>query len=267
MEKMFDTHAHYFDEKYKEIPEGAEGLLSRLFEEQVEYVLNAATSTADSLAVLELCDRFPGCYGAVGVHPENCDREGSVEEALRVLRTLCRHEKVVAVGEIGLDYHWEENPPKEVQKAFFRAQMELAGELGLPAVIHDRDAHGDTFELLSEFSNVPTVLHSYSGSPEMARQYLQKGERYISFSGVLTYKNAVQTVETARLVPLDRMLLETDCPYLPPVPYRGKMNHSGYMIETAKKLAEIKEISLEKLIFQTKKNALSVFGIQKISKK
>ena len=259
--KFFDTHAHYFDEKFCELPGGAEALLSSLFEGEIGFVLNAATTTRDSEAVLALADRFEGCFAAVGVHPENCLEEQSLDAALSRLRELLSHPKAVAIGEIGFDYYWPENPPKDLQRAFFEAQMDLARQLSLPVVIHDREAHGDTFEVLARYPDVVAILHSFSGSPETARQYLMNPNRYISFSGVLTYKNAVKTVETAALVPPDRMLLETDCPYLAPVPYRGKINHSGYMTETAKKLAAIKGLSLEEVALLTTDNAKRAFGL------
>ncbi len=261
MPKFFDTHAHYFDEQFESLEGGADALLSSLFEGTLCCVLNAATSTDDSLAVLSLANRFKGCYGAVGVHPENCAKEESLAAAIQTLKKLLSLPKIVAVGEIGLDYHWEDNPPKDLQREFFTAQLELARELNLPAVVHDRDAHGDTFDLLGRFPDVTVVLHSYSGSSEMARQYLKNPNRYISFSGVLTYKHAVQTVETAKLVSADRMLLETDCPYLSPVPYRGKLNHSGHLPFTAERLAQIKGMSVEEIAQKTTENAIRAFKI------
>ncbi len=262
MAKLFDTHAHYFDEKFSALEGGAPALLEQLFSSNIGYILNAATTTRDSAQVLALADRFDGCFAAVGVHPENCAEEADLRQTLDKLRTLLKHPKVVAIGEIGLDYHWEENPPKELQREFFTAQLRLAEELHLPVIIHDRDAHGDTFDLLSAFPGVTAILHSYSGSPEMARQYLRCPNRFISFSGVLTYKNAVQTVETAKLIPINRMLLETDCPYLPPVPHRGKLNHSGLMIHTAERLAQIRGMTLEGVIEKTTQNAFEAFNIK-----
>lgn len=261
MPKLFDTHAHYFDEKFKSLDGGADALLTSLFEKDLGYVLNAATGLDDCGAVLSLAERFKGCFCAFGVHPENCDGEEDLQEVLLKLKALLAHPKAVAVGEIGLDYHWADNPPRILQKRFFRAQLELAGVLGRPAVVHDRDAHGDTFDILSEFPNVTVILHSYSGSPEMARQYLKNPNRYLSFSGVLTYKNAVQTVETAKIVPPERMLLETDCPYLAPVPFRGRLNHSGYLRATAERLAQIKGMKVEEVIQKTTENALCILKI------
>ena len=261
MTPLFDTHAHFFDEKFSALPGGAEALLRELFAGDVGYILNCATTTRDSEAVLALAKKFEGCYAAVGMHPENCGEEESLEAGMARLRELIKRPKVVAIGEIGLDYYWEQNPPREVQKVFFEAQLKLAREVGLPVVIHDREAHGDTFEILARYPDVVAILHSYSGSPEMARQYLRNPNRYISFSGVLTYKNAVATVETAKIVPCDRMLTETDCPYLAPVPYRGKINHSGYMIKTIERLSEIKGLEVEKTIEILTENAKKLFNI------
>ena len=258
---LFDTHAHYFDTKFKALPGGADALLASLFAGDLRYILNASTTTADSEEAIAFADRFDGCFAAVGVHPEDCGKEESVSAAIGRLRALCAHKKVVAIGETGLDYHWQLNPPRELQKEFFIAQLELARELCLPAIVHARDAHGDTFEILSAYPDVPAVLHSYSGSPEMARQYLMNPNRVISFSGVLTYNNAVQTVETAKIVPADRMFCETDCPYLSPVPMRGKLNHSGYMIRTVERLAEIKGLTVEETSEILTENAKKFFKI------
>lgn len=262
MTGFFDVHAHYYDDKFGELDGGADALLRELFSSSVDYVLNASTSSADMPLVANLTARFDGCYAAYGIHPEECGKEESLEKALSILETYLKKEKAVAIGEIGLDYHWAENPPRDLQRAFFEAQLSLARQKGLPTVIHARDAHGDTYDILKRFDDVPAVLHCYSGSPEMARQYLKNDLRYISFGGVLTYKNAVQTVETAKLVPLSRILLETDCPYLAPVPYRGKINHSGYMVKVAEKLAEIKGVSVDEIANITKDNAKNLFSVK-----
>ena len=260
---LFDTHAHYYDEKFKQLEGGADALLRELFSSGVGAIVNAGTGTADSLEAVELSERFEGCYAAVGVHPENCGDEADVGSAIARLRELARRPKVVAIGEIGLDYHWAQNPPRELQKEYFAAQMDLARELGLPAVIHDRDAHGDVFDVLARYPDVRAVLHCYSGSPETARQYALNPNRYFGFGGVITYPNAVKTVESASLLPLNRILSETDCPYLSPVPYRHKLNHSGYMIKTVGKLAEIKGLPAEELAKILYDNALRFYGIDR----
>ena len=258
---LYDSHAHYNDEKFESLEGGASALLSLLHEEGVDFVLNAATDLPSCRSVLAIAEKFDFCYCALGIHPEGCGRAEGPEQAKNTLRALANHPKVVAIGEIGLDYYWEDYPAKDVQAAYFEAQMDLARELGLPAVIHDREAHGDVFDLLRRYPDVTVILHSYSGSPEMARQYLQNPNRYLSFSGVLTFKNAVQTVESAKLAPLDRILSETDCPYLAPVPYRGQMNHSGYMAKTVEKLAEIKGISPKEMAEILGENTRRVFKL------
>ena len=257
--RLYDSHAHYNDQKFEGLEGGASALLSLLHEEGVDFVLNAATSIPSCKEVLSLAESFDFCYCALGIHPEDCAREESPEKAVARLEELLLHEKAVAVGEIGLDYYWEDYPSKEIQMAYFKAQLELAKRLSLPVVIHDRDAHGDVFDTLKGYPDLVVVLHSYSGSPEMARQYLQNPNRYISFSGVLTFKNAVQTVETAKIVPLSRILSETDCPYLAPVPFRGKLNHSGYMAKTVEKLAELKGLSPDAMADVLAENARRVF--------
>lgn len=259
---LFDAHAHYFDKRFEESPVGgAEKLMGSLFGDNVGVIVNCATTTDDAKFCIEYAEKFDGCYAAVGVHPSDCGAEKSVEDAISKLRAMAKHPKVVALGEVGLDYHWENNPEKSVQFSYFKAQLDLARELSLPVVAHIRDAQGDAFDILSEYPDLKVMLHCYSGSPEMARQYLMKGDRYFSFGGVLTYKNAMHTVESAKLIPLDRILTETDCPYLAPVPYRGKMNHSGYMIETLKKLAEIKSLPLEELADSVYENGKRFYAI------
>lgn len=261
MVRLYDSHAHYNDQKFESLEGGASALLSSLHEEGVDFVLNAATSISSCEEVLAFAEQFDFCYCALGIHPDSYGKEGSPEEIKERLRALLKHPKALAIGEIGLDYYWEDYPAKDVQHSYFKAQLDLARELSLPVVIHDRDAHGDVFEILRQYPDLVVVLHSYSGSAEMARQYLQNPNRYLSFSGVLTFKNAVQTVETAKIVPLDRILSETDCPYLAPVPFRGKMNHSGYMAKTVEKLAELKELSLEEMANVLKENTKRVFGL------
>ena len=259
---LYDSHAHYNDEKFDSLEGGASALLSSLHEEGVAFVCNAATSIPSCKEVLALAEKFDFCYCALGIHPEDCGKGDGLERDILTLQSLAAKDKVVAIGEIGLDYYWPENPSRETQKAYFEAQLGVAEQMGLPVVIHDRDAHGDVFDILARYPQVIAILHSYSGSAEMARQYLKNPNRYISFSGVLTFKNAVQAVETAKIVPLDRILSETDCPYLAPVPYRGKMNHSGYMEKTVEKLAEIKGLSPERMAEQLAENTKRVFGLQ-----
>ena len=263
--KLFDSHAHYYDGRFdSETDQGADAILEDLFAADVGYIVNVGTSNENNPKCLEFAARYEGMYAAVGIHPGDCTAYG--REAMDEFRTFLsahsdfKKHKIVAIGEIGLDYYWEPYN-KEHQQFFFREQMKLAEQTGLPVVIHDREAHGDCFDITMEFPNVRGVFHSYSGSAEMAKELLKRGW-YISFSGVVTFKNARKVKEVAEIVPLERMLIETDCPYLAPHPMRGKLNHSGYLHYTAEVLAEIKGVPTETVIEQTAKNAKLFFGIQ-----
>ena len=183
-------------------------------------------------------------YAAVGIHPENADEFN--EDVVKEIKEFVKNEKVKAIGEIGLDYYWEENPPREVQKEVFRAQMKLADELNLPVVIHDRDAHKDTLEIMKEFPHVIGVVHCFSGSVEFAKECIKLGY-YIGFTGVLTFKNAKKLVDVCREIPAERMLVETDCPFMAPVPFRGKRNKSDYIEYIIDKMSEIRGISGEEM--------------------
>lgn len=257
---MFDSHAHYDDRQYDE---DREGLFSRLFEsEGVTGILTIGCNTESSLAALRLAEAHPGVYAAAGFHPEFAEQVSPA--SLSEIERLLAHPKVVALGEIGLDYYYED-PPRSIQKEAFRAQLALAERLHLPVIVHDREAHGDTLSILQEFPSVRGVLHSYSGSAEMAKVLLSMGW-YISFSGVVTFKNARQAVEVAEMVPSDRFLTETDAPFLTPVPYRGKRNDSGRMRYTVQKLAEIRQVPFETVEKQAEENARRLFGIDTESK-
>ena len=257
--RYFDSHAHYWDEKFTE---NGEGLLEELFASSVCGIVNVGTSPETCRLAVALAARFPKMYTALGVHPTDCrelptDPTEAVAEIRRML--LDPASRAVAVGEIGLDYHWEPYD-KEQQKAYFRAQMTLAEELDLPVVIHDREAHGDCFDLVAEFPRVRGVFHSYSGSAEMARALVARGW-YVSFSGTLTFKNASKVREAALAVPQDRVLLETDAPYLAPHPHRGALNHSGYLSYTCATLAELWGVSEEEAAAITERNARQLFRI------
>ncbi len=263
---FFDSHAHYYDDRFygEENPEGAEALLTSLFTEGLLGVINIGTSRVTNEKVIEQAARFEKMYAAVGIHPEDIAREDfDIEAELAYLRSLVenaedrRAKKIVAIGEIGLDYYWTPYD-KEAQKYCFSEQMKLAEEFSLPVVIHDREAHGDSFETVLEFPNVKGVFHSYSGSAEMARELVRRGW-YISFSGVVSFKNAHKVKEAARAVPLDRLLIETDAPYLAPHPHRGKINHSGRLIHTATALAEEKGVTPEEIAKITYENAKALF--------
>lgn len=253
---IFETHAHYDDEQFDV---DRDELLSSLAEGGVGLVVNPSVTVENAKKVLAMAEQYPFFYAAVGVHPENCARYD--ENELAMLRELAQHPKCVAIGEIGLDYYWEENPPREFQQRVFREQMELAQELNLPVIVHDREAHADSLAIVKEFPEVKGVFHCYSGSAEMAKELLKLGWM-ISFTGVVTYKNARKTVEAAEVVPLDRLMIETDAPYMSPVPKRGTRNDSRNLIYIAEKLAEIKGVSTEEMIRITEENAKHFFSIK-----
>ena len=255
MAGLFDTHAHYNDTQMTEnkvTPDLA-------FAEGVTCILNAGTNLDTSRECLDLAERYEKCVAAVGIHPSDCGKCGELSEAMEALRTLAAHPKAVAIGEIGLDYYWDDMP-RDVQKQWFCAQMDLARELSMPVVIHDREAHGDTFDIISRYPEVIGVMHSYSGSIEMARQYLKRGW-YISFSGVVTFKNAERVREVARAIPKERILVETDCPYLSPVPMRGKMNHSGNLHYTAEMVAQQLGLDYDEFVKISTENAKRLFKL------
>ena len=253
---LFDTHAHY---DARQFDPDRDQVLSALPGQGVELVVNPGCDLASSQKAVELAGRYPFVYAAVGVHPEDCG--GWTDEDVEELRALAGRPKVVAVGEIGLDYYWPENPPRDLQKRVFRAQMALARELDLPVIVHDREAHGDSMDIVREFPGVRGVFHCFSGSAEMAKELVKLGWM-ISFTGVLTYKNARKAVEAAQAVPLDRIMIETDSPYMAPVPHRGQRNHSGYVGLVCQKLAELKGISSDQCSRATLENGRKFFRIQ-----
>ncbi len=252
---IFDAHAHYNDHKF----EDRDALLHRLFSDRLAAVVNASVSPEDSKSSLALCERFKGVFATVGIHPGEIGKVGPLDTALSELELLAAHPKTVAIGEIGLDYYWQPYD-KDKQKAFFTEQLKLAQRLDMPAVIHDRDAHGDVDDIINGFPDLKLLIHSYSGSADWVRE-LTKAGRYISFSGVITFKNARKAVEAAMAVPLDRILIETDAPYLAPDPIRGSVNHSGNILYTAKRLAEIKDIGLDEMLHISYENACRFYNI------
>ena len=252
---IFDTHAHYDDSRFDA---DRDTLLSALPDAGVGLVLDPGCDIPSSQAAAALSERYSHVYAAAGIHPEECG--GFHEGELDTLRELLSRPKVVAVGEIGLDYYWEENPPRELQKTVFRKQLALAEELRLPVIIHDREAHGDTMDIIREFPAVTGVFHCFSGSPEMAAELLKRGW-YIGFDGPVTYKNASRAPEVAAITPPERMLVETDSPYMAPVPVRGKRNDSrnlSYVLET---LAAWKGMTPEALTAITWENGRRLFRI------
>ncbi len=235
--KIFDAHAHYDDEQFDS---DRETVIKELEENGVIGVLNCGATFEGALASVEYAEKFDIFYAAVGIHPEHAD---TVDEAMiGKLRDLSGRKKVLAIGEIGLDYYWEENPARDIQLNAFRLQMGLARELNLPVIIHDRDAHGDTLMVMKEFPEVTGEVHCFSGSAEFAKECLKLGY-YIGITGVVTFKNAKKIIKVVEETPLDRLILETDCPYMAPVPYRGKRNRSEYIKEIIEKTAEIKGYS------------------------
>lgn len=253
---IFDTHAHYDADRFDS---DRDALLSAMPGAGVGLVLDPGCDLPSSRAVAELAERYPHVYAAVGIHPENCG--DFVPEHMDALRRMAREPKVVAIGEIGLDYYWPENPPRDFQQQVFRAQLELALELDLPVIVHDREAHGDSLAIVKGYPALRGVFHCYSGSVEMARELLALGW-YLGFDGPVTYKNARKTVEVAEMVPLDRILIETDSPYMSPVPLRGKRNDSRNVFYIAEKLAQIKGMTTEEMARLTMENGKSLFGIQ-----
>ncbi|MGG7214355.1 TatD family hydrolase [Clostridium nigeriense] len=235
---IFDTHAHYDDEAFDE---DRESLLKELKENNVIGILNCASSyeSIDKTNKLAINNDF--IYGALGIHPENANEfNDNVENEIKEL--IKKNEKIIAIGEIGLDYYWEENPSREIQKKVFREQMRLAETLNLPVVIHDRDAHGDTLEIMKQFPNVKGIVHCFSGSTEFAVECIKLGY-YIGIGGVVTFKNAKKIVEVVKQIPLENILVETDAPYMAPTPNRGKRNKSDYIAYIIEQIAQIKDLN------------------------
>ena len=250
---LFDTHAHMDDRAFDE---DRETLLKSLPEQGIGLLMNPGCSLESSRNAAALAARYDYIYAAVGSHPDAADEVN--QEVLEAYRTLCRENpKVLAIGEIGLDYHYEDIPRERQQEAF-RAQMALAEELNLPVIVHEREAHEDGMRIVEEFPTVQGVFHCYSGSAEMAKWLVNRGW-YIGFTGVLTFKNARKAVETAAAIPLDRIVLETDCPYMSPEPFRGKRNDPGRLNRMAEKLAEIRGLSVEEIQKITMENGKRLY--------
>ena len=251
---LFDTHAHLNDPAFDA---DREEILKNLPGEGIGYVMNAGCSLASSRDIIAMAERYPYLYASVGSHPDSCDEVN--EEVLEQFRQLCRHEKVKAIGEIGLDYHYEDIP-RQIQKKAFRMQMELAREVDLPVIIHERDAHEDGMKIVTEFPQVKGVFHCFSGAKEMA-QWLVKRDWMVGFTGVLTFKNARKAIEAAQAIPIENIVIETDCPFMAPEPYRGKRNYPGYLGRMADKLAEIKGLTREEVEHITTQNAKRLYRI------
>ena len=252
---LFDTHAHMDDRAFD--TDRAE-LLAQLPGQGLALVMNPGCSLESSRNASRLAQEYDYIYAAVGSHPDVADEVN--ESVLEEYRKLCKlNPKIKAIGEIGLDYHYEDIP-REIQLKAFRMQMELARELNLPAIVHERDAHEDGMAVVNEFPEVTGVFHCYSGSAEMAKELVKRGW-YIGFTGVLTFKNARKAIEVASSIPLDRIVLETDCPYMSPEPFRGKRNDPGKLYRMAEKLAEIRGLTVEEIHAITVENGKRLYRI------
>lgn len=252
---IFDTHAHYDDEQFDK---DREELLNSMTDKGVGAIVNVSAAYESFEHVVGMAQRYPFMYAAVGVHP---DEVGDLdEEKFARMKELCQSDKVVAVGEIGLDYYWD-NESHKLQKEWFIRQLKLAGELGLPVNVHSREAAQDTMRIMKEYGKgLDGVIHCYSYSREMAQEYVRMGF-YIGVGGVVTFKNARRLKETVEAIPLTSIVLETDCPYLAPEPFRGKRNDSSYIKYTAGKIAEIKGVTYEDVVRQTEENARRLYRL------
>lgn len=252
---LFDTHAHLDAEQFDEDRAAVAAALPCA---NVSLMLNPGCTLSSSAKAVALAEQYPHIYAAVGIHPEEC---GSYQtEQLAELKRLALSTKCVAIGEIGLDYHGEQNPPPERQQRAFREQMALAQELTLPVIVHDRDAHEDSLDIIREFPAVRGVFHCFSGSVEMARELVRLGWM-ISFTGVLTYKNARRAVEVAQAIDLTHIMVETDSPYMAPVPHRGERNDPRLVYHVCERLAELTGVSVEECAAVTCANGKRLFGI------
>ena len=252
---IFDSHAHYDSEKFEK---DREEVLSSMQENGVGTIVNCAADWDSVTEVVDLANEYPFVYAAVGLHP---DEVGCLdEERFAYLKEQCQKEKVVAVGEIGLDYYWDKES-HELQKQWFIRQLALARELDLPVIIHSRDAAADTLEIMQRYAQgLRGVIHCFSYSKELAREYVKMGF-FIGIGGVVTFKNGKKLKEIVEATPLRQILLETDCPYLAPVPYRGKRNSSLYLPYVAQEIASLKGISYEEVVAQTEQNGKRLFRI------
>ena len=261
--KYFDSHAHYYDERFsEELQMGVDTLIDTLLSENVSYIVNVGTSPETSKEAINQAKKHGRMYTAIGIHPSDTRFLSDIEAELAEIEALVldKESKCVCLGEIGLDYHYPDTD-KEKQAAYFEAQMCLAERLNIPVCIHDREAHGDVMEVIRRHPKVRGVLHSFSGSAEMAEELTRLGWM-ISFSGTLTFTNARKPREVAAVLPMDKVLIETDCPYLAPHPLRGTLNHSGNLEYTNAVLASIWGITPEECAELTENNAKRFFGIE-----
>lgn len=251
---LFDTHAHLDDSRFDA---DREALLQDLPGKGIGLLMNPGCDLSSSRAAVQLAEENPWIYAAVGTHPDDADHLS--EDALNTYRQLAQSPKVMAIGEIGLDYHYED-VPREMQKETFRRQMALAQELNLPVIVHEREAHEDGLKIVEEFPGVTGVFHCFSGSKEMAQWLVARGW-YIGFTGVLTFKNARRAIETAEAIRRDRIVIETDCPYMAPEPFRGRRNDPGYLYRMAERLGEIWDVAPEEAQRITYENGKRLYRI------
>lgn len=251
---IFDTHAHYDDEQFDS---DRSELLASLTGKGISGVISCGVNAESSKANIDLSEKYPFIYAAVGYHGLNT--EDLTGDYLDILKGLIKNEKTVAIGEIGLDYHYEKET-RDIQLKIFREQIELANEYNLPVIVHDREAHEDTLNILKELKP-RGVIHCFTGSVEMAKEIVKIG-MYIGLGGAVTFKNAVKPVEVAKFVPENRLLVETDCPYMTPVPYRGKRNDSSLIPFTAEKIAEVRGVTAQEILDLTAENAKTLFNIK-----
>ena len=252
---IFDTHAHFDDEKFNL---DRDNVLADLKNHDISFVLNAGCDIKTSQNSVKLAEKYDFIYASVGFHPHSADE--CDDNALEHIREMAKHEKVLAIGEVGLDYYYD-NSPREIQKIVFAKHIELANELNMPVIVHDRDAHKDCIDIISANPPKKLVYHCYSGSVEYAEILVKMGYK-MSFGGAITFNNGKVAREVIKAIPMENIMLETDCPYLTPVPHRGKRNDSRYLNLVAEKIAEIKGISYEKVCEITMKNAKLFFGIK-----
>ena len=274
MPAYIDTHAHYFDRKFAALDGGADTLLTDPdFLSKVRAVINVGTNLQNSQTAVDMAGKYPYMAAAVGIHPE--DAQGlpdgtplDPEKELAALRAWVsdpdrrKRDKIVAIGEIGYDYYWQPMD-KDLQRAFFEGQLQIAADTGLPVIIHDRDAHGDSFETVLKYPTVRGVFHAYGGSAEMAKELTKRGW-YIGFGGVTTFKNAERVRSVVASVDISKLLLETDCPYMAPVPFRGKINHSALIPHIAEVIAPLHGLTVEELAEVTGRNAEELFGLSEV---
>lgn len=251
---IFDTHAHYDDEQFDS---DRSELLASLEGKGILGVISCGVNAESSKANIDLSGKYPFIYAAVGYHGLNT--EDLTDDYLDILKGLIKNEKTVAIGEIGLDYHYEKET-RDIQLKIFREQIELANEYDLPVIVHDREAHEDTLNILKELKP-KGVIHCFTGSVEMAKEIVKIG-MYIGLGGAVTFKNAVKPVEVAKFVPENRLLVETDCPYMTPVPFRGKRNDSSLIPFTAEKIAEVRGVTAQEILDLTAENAKTLFNIK-----